>query len=95
MTVAGEFEKFTAKVKPFLKKHVLITHAPPYGTKLDDIYGEHCGSKSIRDFIYKHKPLLAVSGHLHETAGREDYIGDSRLINPGKKGKLVTINVTT
>ena len=36
-------------------KTVFVVHAPPYGTKVDLVYGDHVGSKSIRDF--KPKPV--------------------------------------
>jgi Icc-related predicted phosphoesterase len=87
-----EFERFAEKVKPHIKgKLVLITHAPPHGTAVDDIYGEHRGNRSIRSFIASSKPVLAICGHLHENSGIEDTIGKTRIINPGKKGKIVIV----
>lgn len=59
-----------------------MTHAPPFGTKLDEIaHGKHVGSASIRKFIEGEKPLLNVCGHIHEKAGAEDMINSTRLIN--------------
>jgi len=90
--VDKEFERFAAKASNHLKgKIVLVTHAPPYKTMLDNINGEPCGNKSIRNFIMKERPKLAVCGHLHENAGLEDFIGPTRIINPGKKGKMVNL----
>ena len=89
-----DFEKFSKKLKKNLKKYekiILVTHAPPYKTKLDNISKEPCGNKSIKNFILKAKPDLAISGHLHENAGKEDKIGKTFLINPGPKGKILTI----
>jgi uncharacterized protein len=86
-----EFEDFAKKLKiPEDNILVLVTHAPPYGTKIDHIWGHH-GNKSYRHFIESMKPVLAVSGHLHETAGMEDKIGKTRVINPGPRGKIVKI----
>ncbi|MBW2988279.1 hypothetical protein DRJ48_01845 [Candidatus Woesearchaeota archaeon] len=86
------FEGFAERVKPHLSgKVVLITHAPPHKTKLDIVLGEHRGSKSIRKFITSVKPVLAICGHFHETEGQEDYIGRTRIVNPGKRGKLLVI----
>ncbi|MBI4441327.1 metallophosphoesterase [Candidatus Woesearchaeota archaeon] len=70
---------------------VFITHQPPYGTKLDYIYGHHAGSKSYRDFIVKAKPTLAISGHLHETAKKRDVLGKTLCVNPGHNGLLLTL----
>jgi uncharacterized protein len=88
----AKFEGFAERVSKHLtKKIVLITHGPPYGNKLDFIYEEHCGNKSYTQFIKKLKPVLAVSGHLHETAGREDRLGPTKLVNPGPMGKELLI----
>ncbi|MBN2454705.1 metallophosphoesterase family protein [Candidatus Woesearchaeota archaeon] len=85
------FERFAAKLKiPRGRKIILVTHGPPYKTKLDYIW-EHRGNKSYRKFIEKKKPVIAVSGHFHETEGKEDRIGSTRLINPGPKGKIIRV----
>jgi uncharacterized protein len=86
-----DFEKFVKTLRvPKNSRIVLITHAPPYGTKIDHIWGHH-GNKSYRKFIEKMKPVIAVSGHLHETEGMEDFLGITRILNPGPKGKLIEI----
>lgn len=62
---------------------VMIIHNPPYNTKLDKLSsGIHVGSKLIRKVIEDIKPLVVVSGHIHE-AYAIDAIGDTVLINPG------------
>lgn len=62
---------------------ILLTHAPPYRTKIDVIYsGSHVGSKSIKRIIEEKSPRLVVSGHIHEARG-VDRIGDTILVNPG------------
>lgn len=75
------------------KKHlILVTHAPPFGTKLDEIaHGEHVGSTFIRKFIEEEKPLLNVCGHVHEKAGAEDMVGPTKLINPGPSGTIIKV----
>ena len=72
-------------------KVILVTHAPPYKTRIDLIIDQHCGNKTIRNFIVKYKPELAISGHLHECAGKEDKIGKTRGINPGPYAKMITV----
>jgi Icc-related predicted phosphoesterase len=65
------------------KTWILVTHAPPYGTKIDRTrWRTHVGSKSIRKVILEYQPLIAISGHIHESAGR-DHLGESVVINPG------------
>ena len=92
-----EFEKTAKKnFKQIIKnnndkKIILVTHAPPYKTKLDRLFEEHCGNKSIRHFIEKNKIDLLICGHLHENFGKEDKIGKTKVINPGPFGKMIEI----
>ena len=69
---------------------VLVTHAPPYGTKVDEI-GAHAGNQSITEFIIRHQPIIAVCGHIHENAGVEDKINMTRVINPGWDGMIIEL----
>ncbi len=87
-----EFRDFIKKIKPYLKKEtILITHAPPYGTAVDYIHNSHVGNKDYAYFIKKFQPLLAVSGHIHETAGKESFIGKTKVINPGPFGRIIEL----
>lgn len=74
------------------KQCILITHAPPYNTPLDHINGRSVGNKTIRRFIEKIQPRLAISGHIHETAKATGKIGKSFLVNPGGDGMLLNIH---
>jgi len=89
ITISKKFEKELKKHKD--KKTILVTHAPPYKTKLDKIQGEACGNKSIKNFIKKVKPNLVISGHLHENAEKEDKIKNIKLVNPGPYGKIIAL----
>ncbi len=94
--VDSEFDKLSKKfekeVRKFIdKKVILVTHAPPYKTKIDRVMNDSCGNKSIKNFILKVKPDLVISGHLHETAGKEDDIGKTKIINPGPFGKIISL----
>ncbi len=63
---------------------LLITHAPPYGTKTDSTSsGLHAGSKSVRKIIEEFQPTLNICGHIHESRG-VDKIGETMVINPGE-----------
>lgn len=87
-------EKNVKKFKRWIKKAdkvVFVTHAPPYKTKVDKIFKEHAGNKSIRRFIESAKLEWNVCGHLHETAGKQDRIGKTKIINPGYKGKVILL----
>lgn len=92
--VDNHFKQIARQFKRKIKKGqklILVTHAPPYGTKVDRIMGQHCGNKTIRQFIVKTKPDLVICGHLHETAGIEDKVSKTFIINPGPYGRVITI----
>ncbi len=73
------------------KKIVLLTHQPPFGTKLDFLNHRHVGNEDFRDFIMRVNPKLAISGHLHETVGEVDALGETKLINPGWDGMVIEL----
>jgi uncharacterized protein len=88
-----EFKSISEKNFSENKKHyrlVLVTHAPPFGTKVDEI-GAHAGNQNITEFIIKHQPIIAVCGHIHENAGVEDKINQTRIINPGWNGIILEL----
>ena len=96
----AEFEqsekKFSESIKKLkLQDHkykvILVTHQPPYKTKLDYIMGEFSGSKSIRKFIEKNQPSYCICGHIHENEGKQDKIGETIILNPGPLGKIIEI----
>ncbi|MGM5488030.1 MAG: metallophosphoesterase family protein [Nanobdellota archaeon] len=74
------------------KKLILQTHAPPYKTVCDRIWdGDHCGNESIRKFIEKVQPIIAICGHIHENNATEDKIGKTKVINPGPNGRIIEV----
>ena len=94
--VDKKFEKIAIKFKKIIKdnkgkKIILVTHAPPYKTRLDKLVEGHCGNKSIKKFVGKNKVDLLICGHLHENFGKEDKIKKTKIINPGPFGKIIFI----
>ena len=84
--IAKIFSKKITKEKTI----ILISHEPPYGTKLDFI-GGHCGSKPLRKFIDNNHLNLVVCGHLHENRNKIDKVNNTLIINPGPYGKIIKI----
>lgn len=70
---------------------VLVTHAPPSETKLDELSGEHVGNVDIRTEIERIKPHLVICGHLHENEGKVDKVGVTKIVNPGWKGMVIEL----
>ncbi len=73
------------------EKIVLVTHGPPFGTKLDLLGARHVGNKDYRNFIERITPKLVIAGHLHETAGQVDNIGKIKMVNPGWNGMSIEL----
>jgi uncharacterized protein len=87
------FERFVSglKVDDF-SRVILVTHAPPFETCLDEVQdGVHVGNDSIKRFILKNRPLVAVSGHIHETSSLVCDLEGVVLINPGPEGVIIEI----
>jgi len=73
------------------EKIILVLHGPPHGNKTDLIDKNHVGNIDFRKFIERIKPKLVVCGHLHETAGVQDKIGNIKVINPGWDGLVIEL----
>jgi Icc-related predicted phosphoesterase len=69
---------------------VLVTHQPASRSAVSG----GGGSDAIYDFIERRQPILAVSGHMHEAAGK-DTIGQCTLVNPGpfQHGSYASIEI--
>jgi Icc-related predicted phosphoesterase len=86
--IAERLERFAA-----LSPLVLICHAPPYNTALDQVRpGLHAGSRAVGEFIDAHQPDYFFCGHIHEAAGVVVQLGKTRAQNVGKAGYLLELD---
>ena len=76
-------DEIDAKLRPISKKGMLLmTHAPSEGT-LDHIpNGMSVGSPAIKKIVEDFKPVVALSGHIHEDIGAIERDG-TLFVNPG------------
>lgn len=95
----ARLEATVAKVQN-LKTAVFCIHAPPFESMLDDapavdenlrpiVMGgrqvmKPVGSRAVRKIIEKYQPLVALHGHIHESAGFMR-IGRTQCLNPGSE----------
>jgi Icc-related predicted phosphoesterase len=86
----GELEERLDKFAG-LNPLVLICHAPPLDTALDEAGGRHLGSRAVRRFIDEQAPVQFFCGHIHEAAGRSVTIGRTQARNVGKRGFLLEL----
>jgi len=62
---------------------VMVCHTPPRDTATDIVRsGMHVGSQTVRDFIVQYKPDVCISGHIHESRGK-DILGNTIILNAG------------
>ena len=67
---------------------VLVSHSPPKGV-LD---GPGLGSKAVLQAIEAKRPQLVVCGHIHECAGKEAAVGDTKVLNAGPAGTFIEVS---
>jgi Icc-related predicted phosphoesterase len=79
------------------KNIILISHNSPYNSKLDlirdetsPVFNNHYGSKICNYLIGKYEPILCLSGHIHESYGKEK-IKKTMCINCGFGGNVNTL----
>ncbi len=73
-----------------VKKKIMVTHVQPDKSLLSlNLPG--WGSSGVRKAIEELQPDLHLCGHVHETHGIEEMIGKTRVINVGKKGKIIEV----
>ncbi|MFH1823540.1 MAG: metallophosphoesterase [archaeon] len=78
------------KVKT-IKKKIMVTHVHPSGTLMSKLTDFFPGSKGVRKAILTFKPDIAICSHVHEAEGIEEKLGKTKVINVGKKGKIIEI----
>jgi Icc-related predicted phosphoesterase len=76
-------EEIDSALRPISKKGmILVTHAPSYGI-LDHIpSGLSVGSPAVKKIVDEFRPILALSGHIHEDRGILN-INGTLFVNPG------------
>lgn len=72
-----------------LEKKIMISHVHAANT-LSELSGIP-GSEALRKAIEELKPDLFISGHIHELEGVEQKVGKTRVINVGRRGKILEI----
>ena len=83
-----KLKKSFEKIKN-LEKKIMVTHMHAQGTK-SELSG-FPGSSGIRKAIEKFQPDIFISGHIHELEGIEEKIGKTRVLNVGRRGKIIEI----
>lgn len=78
------------KIKTLTKK-IMVTHVHPTGTKMERFSKFVPGSEGVRKAVERFHPDILLCSHVHEAEGIEEMVGKTKVINVGKKGKIIEI----
>ncbi|RME54846.1 hypothetical protein D6777_02525 [Candidatus Woesearchaeota archaeon] len=73
------------------KKKIMVTHNHPSGSLMERFSKFVPGSEGIKKALEEFKPDLMLCSHAHEAHGMEEMIGNTKVINVGKEGKIIEI----
>jgi hypothetical protein len=74
-----------------MKKKIMVTHVHPTGGVMEKFTNIFPGSKGVKKAIDTFKPDILLCSHVHEAEGIEEMVGKTRVINVGKKGKIIEL----
>ena len=86
--IYGLLKKGFDKIK-YLKKKIMATHVHPSDSKIEKFSDFFPGSPGVKKAIDAFKPDILLCSHVHEAEGIEEKIGNTKVINVGKKGKII------
>ncbi len=73
------------------KTKIMVTHVHPSGTKMEKFTQFFPGSTGLKRAVDRFKPDILLCSHVHEAEGIEEKVGNTRVINVGKKGKIIEL----
>ena len=75
-----------------MKRKIMVTHVHPEGSDMGKLTKFFPGSTGITKALHQFKPDILLCSHVHEAEGVEETIGNTRVINVGKEGKILDID---
>lgn len=75
----------------YLRKKIMMTHVHPSETKMEKFSNFVKGSEGVKKAVETFKPDILFCSHVHEAQGIEEKIGETRVINVGREGKIIDI----
>ena len=74
-----------------LKKKIMVTHVHPANTKMAMLSNFVPPSTGVERAIKEFQPDILFCSHIHEAEGIEEKIGNTKIINVGKNGKIIEV----
>ncbi|MBI2657179.1 metallophosphoesterase [Candidatus Woesearchaeota archaeon] len=85
----GEDEIFELIKKGYDRIKSMKNH--PSGSLMEKFSNIFPGSDGVRKAVETFKPDILLCSHVHEAEGIEEMIGKTKVINVGKKGKIIEV----
>ena len=76
-------------------KSVMVTHVPPFNTQDKVFMGKHAGSIELKKVVDRFRPMLVLSGHIHEDPGfmkKNETVFVNCSMGKRGEGALIEIN---
>lgn len=83
-------DKGHEKIKGLTKK-IMVTHMHPSESLMGQLSDFVPPSTAVKKAIDTFKPNILLCSHVHEAEGIEEMIGNTKVINVGKKGKIIEL----
>ena len=74
-----------------MKKKIMVTHVHPSGSKMEKFSSFFPGSTGVKKALDRFKPDILLCSHVHEAEGIEEVVGNTKVINVGKQGKIIEL----
>lgn len=71
---------------------VIVSHSPPHGVLDVTSRGSHAGSKAVREAMERVRCPLLVCGHIHDSGGQLERLGETMVVNAGPAGFIVDLD---
>lgn len=75
----------------YLEKKVMVTHVHPKGSWMESFSRLVPGSSGVTKALETFSPDVLLCSHVHEAEGLEEQLGNTRVINVGREGKLIDL----
>ena len=81
----------------FLNEYIdiVVSHSPPSGPIASETQCGDIGSKCLLEYIEEYQPKLVVCGHVHDPFVREQWIGNTLVINVAQTSRIINFEEIT
>ncbi|MCK4650228.1 metallophosphoesterase [Candidatus Pacearchaeota archaeon] len=81
--IGYNFERMKAR------RRILVSHLHAAGTEAE--FSGIPGDEIVRKAVEEFEPDLLIAAHIHEGEGIEDEIGETRVVQVGRRGKILEV----